>query len=317
MRSVSALVGFLVGSGLYGTAWDLNSLIALRVLTAVPGSTVPVLTMVTVIAGLFPRARRTDSGKTSQALADAKRVPPRSAHLSIERVHVTGEADSIETQTKCASCVGPGATQAASGQAPRRGHRSDVAFNHDRILHAAARVLSEDPKATIQHIAHEAGVVRLTVYRHFSSRDALIRAIFEAAAIDTHHSLTEIRHSEIDPVEALRLIIVKMATIGRRYPLLRASTDLQSTRAGAPYPTTQSIATAFHLEVLSLIKRGQASGLIRVTLSAELLSHAIVGTLRVASPVAHRRGVDAASLGAEVADLLLNGFAIGTPRRPT
>jgi AcrR family transcriptional regulator len=230
---------------------------------------------------------------------------------------VTGEADSIETQTRCAPCVGPGATQAASGQAPRRGHRSDVAFNHDRILHAAARVLSEDPKATIQHIAQEAGVVRLTVYRHFHSRDALIRAIFEAAAIDTHHSLTEIRHSEIDPVEALRLIIVKMATIGRRYPLLRASTDLQSTRAGAPYPTTQSIATAFHLEVLSLIKRGQASGLIRVTLSAELLSHAIVGTLRVASPVAHRRGVDAASLGAEVADLLLNGFAIDTPRRPT
>jgi predicted MFS family arabinose efflux permease len=61
MRSVSALVGFLVGSGLYGTAWDLNSLIAFRVLTAVPGSIVPVPTMVTVIAGLSP----------SQAMADA------------------------------------------------------------------------------------------------------------------------------------------------------------------------------------------------------------------------------------------------------
>jgi hypothetical protein len=108
MRSVSALVGFLVGSGLYGTAWDLNSLIAFRVLTAVPGSIVPVLTMVTVIAGLFlvPKmarsstvrkfgwgyltfghipsaiivvaptkkhwqAGRTDSGTTSQAMANA------------------------------------------------------------------------------------------------------------------------------------------------------------------------------------------------------------------------------------------------------
>ena len=60
MRSVSALVGFLVGSGLYGTAWDLNSLLAFRVLTAVPGSIVPVPTMVTVIAGLIP----------SQAMAD-------------------------------------------------------------------------------------------------------------------------------------------------------------------------------------------------------------------------------------------------------
>jgi len=178
-------------------------------------------------------------------------------------------------------------------------------------------VLSEDPKATIQHIAHEAGVVRLTVYRHFPTRDALVRAIFEAAASDTHRGLTEIRHSDVDPVEALRLIIVKMATIARRYPLLGVSTDLQSPCAGASYPTPQSIAAAFHQEVHSLIKQGQASGLIRGTLSAELLSQAIVGTLRVASPVADRRGVAAASLGAQVADLLLNGFAIGAARRPT
>jgi TetR/AcrR family transcriptional regulator, mexCD-oprJ operon repressor len=222
---------------------------------------------------------------------------------------VTEETDSIQTQAKWASCVGPGAARDASGQPARRGHRSDVAFNHDRILRTAARVLSEDPKASIQHIAHEAGVVRLTVYRHFPSRDALVRAIFEAAAIDTHESLAEIRDSGIDPVEALRLIIVKMATIARRYPLLRAGTDLQPLRAGAPGPNSQSIAAAFHLEVHSLIKRGQVNGLIRATLPAELLSQAIVGTLRGASPVAHRRGVDAACLGAQVADLLLNGLA--------
>jgi TetR/AcrR family transcriptional repressor of mexCD-oprJ operon len=279
--------------------------------------------VVTVIAGLFeiPKMDGSETVRKVRRMGISRNPAgsrgPWSAHLSIERVHVTEENDSIETQVKCASCVGPGATHAVSGQPPRRGHRSDVTFNHDRILRTAARVLSEDPKASVEHIAHEAGVVRLTVYRHFNSRDALVRAIFEAAAIDMHDSLAEIRHSEIDPVEALRLIIVKMATIARRYPLLRAGTDLQSLRAGEPYPNSQSIAAAFHLEVLSLIKRGQAGGLIRATLSAELLAQAIVGTLRVASPVAHRRGVDAASLGAQVADLLLNGFAIGTPRRPT
>ena len=121
---------------------------------------------------------------------------------------------------------------APSEQAPLRGHRSDAASNHDRILQAAARVLSEDPRATIQRIAREAGVVRLTVYRHFPTRDELVRAIFEAAAIDTHRILTEIRHSEVDAVETLRLLIVKMATMARRYPLLRVDTDLQP-RGGA------------------------------------------------------------------------------------
>ena len=234
---------------------------------------------------------------------EAPQLPggPRSAHLSIERVHVTEKDDS----------------PAANGQAPRRGNRSDVAVNHDRILHTAARVLSEDPRATIQHIAHAAGVVRLTVYRHFPTRDALVRAIFEAAAIDTHHSLTEIRHSEVDPVEALRLIIVKMATISRRYPLLGISTDLQSLCAGAAYPTSQSIAAAFHQEILAVIRQGRAAGLFRADLSADLLAQAIVGTLRVANPAARSHGVDGASVGAQVADLLLNGFAIDPARRPT
>jgi len=206
---------------------------------------------------------------------------------------------------------------AATEQAPHRGHRSDATFNHDRILHTATRVLSEDPRATVQRIAHEAGVARLTVYRHFRTRDALVGAIFEAAATDTHHILTEIRHAEIDPVEALRLIIVQMATMARRYPLLRAGTDLRPKQTGAPDTTSRSIAEAFHLEVRALIRQGQASGLIRANLSAELLSHAIVGTLRVASPLAGSHGVDVTRLGAEIADLLLNGFAIGAPPRPT
>ena len=40
-----SLIGFLVGSGLCGVAWDLPSLIAFRVLTAIPGSIVPVVTI--------------------------------------------------------------------------------------------------------------------------------------------------------------------------------------------------------------------------------------------------------------------------------
>jgi EmrB/QacA subfamily drug resistance transporter len=49
-----ALIGFLVGSGLCGMAWDLNSLIMLRLLTAIPGSLVPVVT-ISMIYRIVPR----------------------------------------------------------------------------------------------------------------------------------------------------------------------------------------------------------------------------------------------------------------------
>jgi EmrB/QacA subfamily drug resistance transporter len=50
----AALIGFLGGSGLCGLAWDLNSLIAFRVLTAIPGSLVPVVT-ISIIYRIVPR----------------------------------------------------------------------------------------------------------------------------------------------------------------------------------------------------------------------------------------------------------------------
>ena len=50
----AALIGFLLGSGMCGMAWDLNSLITLRVLTAIPGSIVPVVT-ISMIYRIVPR----------------------------------------------------------------------------------------------------------------------------------------------------------------------------------------------------------------------------------------------------------------------
>jgi EmrB/QacA subfamily drug resistance transporter len=50
----AALIGFLAGSGVCGLAWDLNSLIAFRLLTAIPGSLVPVVT-ISIIYRIVPR----------------------------------------------------------------------------------------------------------------------------------------------------------------------------------------------------------------------------------------------------------------------
>ena len=51
-----AMIGFLAGTTLCGLAWNLNSLIAFRVLEALPGSILPVIT-ITMIYQIVPRER--------------------------------------------------------------------------------------------------------------------------------------------------------------------------------------------------------------------------------------------------------------------
>jgi AcrR family transcriptional regulator len=169
--------------------------------------------------------------------------------------------------------------------------RADARANDERILRAAARVLAEDPRATIQRIADEAGVVRLTVYRRYPGRDALRLAIFEAAAGEA----TEVIPDDGDPIAGLRRLIVAMTAIARRYPLLVADGEAQPS-----VPATRAMRRA----VSDLVRRGRELGVLREDLPAELLPQAVVGTLRMSE-----------ADGEQIADLLLDGFR--TPGRRT
>lgn len=184
-------------------------------------------------------------------------------------------------------------------EAPRR---ADARANDERILRAAARVLAEDPRATIQRIADEAGVVRLTVYRRYPGRDALRRAIFEAAAVEASRAILDHRD---DPIAGLRGLIVEMAAIAQRYPLLVAGADDR--------PLASPAGRAMQRAVLGLVRQGQELGVLRADLPAELLPQAIVGTLR--TTLRFTRDPDPGAVGAQVADLLLDGFSTPGRRR--
>lgn len=56
--------------------------------------------------------------------------------------------------------------------------RADARRNRDAVVAAAIRLLTDDPDATMSQIADASGVTRMTVYRHFPSRDDLLRAVF-------------------------------------------------------------------------------------------------------------------------------------------
>lgn len=195
---------------------------------------------------------------------------------------------------------------------PETRRRADAQRNDRRILEAAARLLAADPQATIQAIADEAGVVRLTVYRPYPNREALRRAIFEAAAAEAHRIVTGTFVRDLGVVEALRELIIEMAAIAQRYPLLSVGTDLQPLPGAVRRPLSPPMSRAMQRAVPDLVRRGQKEGSLRADLPAELLPQAIVGTLRTTIRFARSLRFDAEHIGEQVADLLLGGFAANT-----
>ncbi|MCI3272308.1 TetR/AcrR family transcriptional regulator [Streptomyces cylindrosporus] len=202
-----------------------------------------------------------------------------------------------------------------ASQPRRRGPRSDAQRNDAHILRTAARALAENPHATIQHIADEAGVARVTIYRRYPNRDAIRRAIFHTAAAEAHLVITDALDHDLDALTALRKLIAEMAAIIQRYPVLSVATDWQPLPGDAHRPSPPPTSRRMHQAVFDLVKQGQKEGVLRADLPPELLPQAITGTLHIVTRFARSLRADPAQLGTQVADLLLNGFAANT-RQP-
>jgi len=74
-----------------------------------------------------------------------------------------------------------------------RAVRSDSTRNRDAILEAAAECLVTNPASSLADIARAAGVGRVTLYGHFSSRDELLTALL-------HHTMERVE-SELAAVD--------------------------------------------------------------------------------------------------------------------
>lgn len=87
-----------------------------------------------------------------------------------------------------------------------RQKRSDAARNREEILEAALRCLTADSNASMSDIAAEAGVGRVTMYGHFSSRSDLVAAAFVTAM---ERADEELSHVDLggDPWEALHTLV--------------------------------------------------------------------------------------------------------------
>ena len=178
-------------------------------------------------------------------------------------------------------------------QAAGRKPRTDALRNRKLILAAAKQAFTRDgANASLDEIANRAGVGAGTLYRHFPTRDALVKAVYQTEVEKLARAQQEFART-MTPVEALRawmrLFVDYVATKQIIAPalnsLLGGSSKLYE---GSRAPIRRAID--------ALVDRAIANGDIRADLEPFDLLRALVGVSNVASgpdwPESARRLVD-------------------------
>ncbi|MEU2246374.1 helix-turn-helix domain-containing protein [Streptomyces sp. NPDC019224] len=99
------------------------------------------------------------------------------------------------------------------GETAARPLRADAERSVRMILEAAERLLSQDPGASMEQIAAEAGVSRTTIHRRFAHRQALIDALALSAARQLAQAVDDGRPATAPPLVALHRITANVLEV--------------------------------------------------------------------------------------------------------
>lgn len=155
-------------------------------------------------------------------------------------------------------------TEADSSSAERT-PRADARRSVAAILDAGERCLTRDPDASTTQIARTAGVGRVTLYGHFSSRTQLIEAIFAKVMERTEDTLGQV-DLDGDPVDALRRLVAASWRVVHRFRAILAAAERELPPAAIREHHERHVA-----RLTELIDRGQRDGAFRQDVPAEWL----------------------------------------------
>ena len=159
-----------------------------------------------------------------------------------------------------------------------RKQRADARQNRARILVVAKGAFAQSgANASLDDIARQAGVGPGTLYRHFPSREDLLKAVYQAAAEKLAAAAADFAET-LPPIDALRawmmLFVDYIADKQLIAPALSALVD-------DPHKVYEASYGQIWDAVRRLVKRAVQSGDIRADLDAIDLLRALVGVASV------------------------------------
>ncbi|OIJ65515.1 TetR/AcrR family transcriptional regulator [Streptomyces mangrovisoli] len=177
--------------------------------------------------------------------------------------------------------------------------RADAARNLVTVLRTGARLLAEDPSTSMAAIATAAGVDRTTVHRRFASREALLRAVFQAKLDASERVLDEARLTEAPVPVALHRYLEGIIPVSRDWPV-------DTRRMMQQDPAARDRRDALSERLDAFLRRAAAEGHLRADVDSAW-TYAALG--RLVDTVAHDfPTLDAPQAADLVADTFLNGF---------
>lgn len=104
--------------------------------------------------------------------------------------------------------------------------RVDARRNREAVIDASLELLADEPNATMSAIAELSGVGRTTLYRHFPSREDLVRALFERVVAEARQVTEEVASRDSPASEILCELGPAIVGIGRRFQFLEGLRSL-------------------------------------------------------------------------------------------
>ncbi|GLY75581.1 TetR family transcriptional regulator [Actinoallomurus iriomotensis] len=175
--------------------------------------------------------------------------------------------------------------------------RADATRNLELVLRTGARLLADDPSASIASIAAAAGVDRRTVYRRFSSREELLAAVYKVRYDAVEEAIEAARLREAPPAVALHRYVEGIVAVNRKWPV---ETSLLLTEE-----TIRERRQRLIDEVDAFLRRATEEGLLRSDLPPGWVSSLLPPLIRRAAE--NLPELSAAQAADVVVDTLLSG----------
>ena len=184
----------------------------------------------------------------------------------------------------------------------RRAQRADARRNIAAILDAATECLARDPEMSIAGIAAAAGVGRITLYGHFSTRAELVDAVL-TRTIEHSNAILDSTDIDGDPADAVARLVAASWQIVHRFSniLLAAHRELPADRIrGVHDPILR--------RVESLLERGQQAGTFRSDLPMQWMITTTFSLMHAAAEDAAAGRINADDAAGLITATLLSAF---------